>query len=353
VDGPQEFVKGEGLVGTVWALGKTVVVDDYETWERRSPRAVASNIHAAVGVPLYVNDSVFGVIGMIRQTPGHVFTREEVQLLERFANLASIACDNALLYAATRANEQMLELRVEMRTRELTDALDALAAGNEALRIQAVKAAMAEERSRLARDLHDSVSQAIYGIVLGSRTLQQLTAAGAPADEQQDQVVEYILNLAGAALVEIRALIFELRPESLQQEGVLAAIRKQCDVLERRYGLKINQHFMTYEPEIPLEMKEMIYRIAIEATHNVVKHANAKTIWVRLEPAADCLRLQIIDDGMGFNTDQVLPGRLGLKTMQERAAKFNGRLTLVSAPGAGTEVCLELPLPALHPALSS
>jgi signal transduction histidine kinase len=343
---PYEFDQGEGLVGTVWKLGRTVVVDDYAEWEGRSPHAVTSNIHAAVGVPLFVDGAVFGIIGMVRQTPGHVFGQHEVALLERFANLASIACDNAQLYATVRANEQALEERVQQRTRELTAAL----AENDVLRAQAVKTAMAEERSRLARDLHDSVSQAIYGIVLGTRTLQQLLVASKPADEQLNQVVEYIISLADAALTEMRALIFELRPESLQQEGVLAAIRKQCDVMQVRYGLQIDQQLGDEEPAIPIEVKEAIYRIIIEATHNVVKHANARRISVRLFVQEGNLTLQIIDDGIGFEMSGVQPGRLGLKTMQERAAKLGGTTTLKSARGEGTEVRVEIPLPAPAPA---
>lgn len=118
-----EFSKGEGLVGTVWESGKTVVVEDYQTWERGSPFAVARNIRAAIGVPLIVGGKVFGVIGMVRMKPGQIFTLQEVTLLERFAGLASIACDNAQLYETVRASEQALEARVEARTRELTVAL--------------------------------------------------------------------------------------------------------------------------------------------------------------------------------------------------------------------------------------
>ena len=346
VDQPHEFTRGEGLVGTVWDVGRTVVVDDYEKWERRSRNAVAENLHAVVGVPLVVNGSVFGVIGMARQTPGHLFTRQEVDLLERFASLASLACDNAQLYEAVLANEQALEARVESRSRELTAALKE----NEALRMKEVQVATAEERSRLARDLHDSVSQAIYGIVLGGRTMQHLLVDGKGVDTRAISVLDYIINLAGAALTEMRALIFELRPESLQMEGVLAAIRKQCEVLHVRYGLKIDLQMCEEEPDVPIELKEAIYRIMLEATHNVVKHAGATQITIRFQHVDDHFHLQIIDNGNGFDSDAVAPGRLGLQTMQERASKFNGQLQLVTAPGRGTEVCVDFSLATASPA---
>lgn len=343
---PSEFTKGEGLVGAVWERGDTVVVDDYALWEHRSSKAVSDKIHAAVGVPLEVGGNTFGVICMVHQTPGRIFTRDEVNLLTRFANLASIACDNALLYETVRANEQALEARVQTRTRELTAALEE----NDVLRAQAIKTAMAEERSRLARDLHDSVSQAIYGIVLGSRTLEQMTQSRSPADEQLQKVVNYILSLADAALTEMRALIFELRPESLQQEGVLAAIRKQCDVLHVRYGLKIDLQICDREPAIPIEVKEAFYRICIEATHNVVKHAGATHISVRFYPAGTHYQLTIIDDGAGFDADTVAPGKLGLKTMCERAEKYGGSVMLKTSHGKGTEICVDIPVMADEPA---
>lgn len=335
----RDFAKGEGLVGLVWERGDTVVVEDYAQWEHRSPRAISDQIHAAAGVPLKAGGTIYGVICMAHRMPDRTFTRDEISLLERFAHLTSIACDNALLYETVRANEQALEARVQERTHELTAAL----AENDILRAKAVKAAMAEERSRLARDLHDSVSQAIYGIVLGARTLEQMTSTRAPADAQVQKVVDYILSLADAALTEMRALIFELRPESLQQEGVLAALRKQCDVLRVRYGLKIDLQTCDDEPAIPIEIKEAFYRIAIEATHNVVKHAGATQLTVRFQPAGACYQLQIVDDGIGFNMSEVVPGTLGLKTMRERAEQFGGSVTMLSALGKGTEVCIEIP----------
>ncbi len=341
VDDAREHAWGEGLVGTVWERGNTVVVQDYAQWERRSSKAVSTSIHAAVGVPLKASGNIYGVICVVHRQPGRIFAQDEINLLERFAHLASIACDNALLYETVRANELALETRVHERTRALTVAL----AENDALRAQAVKAAMAEERNRLARDLHDSVSQAIYGIVLGSRTLEQLILPQphTPANEQIRKVAEYILSLADAALTEMRALIFELRPESLEQEGVLTAIRKRCDVLQVRYGLEIDLHLCDREPAMSIETKEAFYRIAIEALHNVVKHAGATRIEVYFLQEDARYRLKIIDDGAGFDMHAVALGKLGLKTMRERAEKLDGSIDVHSTRGKGTEVNVVIP----------
>ncbi|HEY6674899.1 MAG TPA: PAS domain S-box protein, partial [Rubrobacteraceae bacterium] len=142
------------------------------------------------------------------------------------------------------------------------------------------KAAL-EERQRLARELHDSVSQALYGIALGARTARKLV-------DQNPQLVadplDYVLSLADAGLAEMRALIFELRPESLETEGLAAALEKQAAALRARHEIEVTTSLCD-EPQAPLETKEAVYRIAQEAMHNTVKHARASK--VELEMACD------------------------------------------------------------------
>jgi signal transduction histidine kinase len=269
--------------------------------------------------------------------PDRPFSETQVNTLERFAQLASVAYDNSQLYEQLRANEHKLEQRVRERTRALTRALEE----NEKLRAQSIQAAAAAERSRLARELHDSVSQAIYGIALGARTMQQL-ALSQPG--RMSEPLNYIVTLADAALAEIRALIFELRPESLEKEGILVALKKQTDALRVRYGLNITVDLCEREPEATLDVKEALYRIALEAMHNTVKHANASQIVLLVEdqPALDTVHLSLTDNGIGFDPDAVGAGHLGLKTMQERVAALNGQFECESAIGAGTTIVVTL-----------
>lgn len=335
VDSPREFVKGEGLSGMVWQTGQSIVIDNYDRWPHRSKQVPEGLFYACIGVPLKSGGLSVGVIGMVRVTPGRPFTATEVNTLERFAQLASVAYDNSQLYEQLRANEQKLELRVRERTSELTRALEE----NEKLRASSIQAAAAAERSRLARELHDSVSQAIYGIALGARTMQQLSVQN-PEDHlnRMSEPLTYIVSLADAALAEIRALIFELRPESLEKEGVLAAIKKQTDALRARYGLQIEAALCDREPEATLDVKEALYRIALEAMHNTVKHAHAQKIFVALSelPDQDALVLRLTDDGVGFDLRNVGAGQMGLKNMEDRVMALGGRFELRSAVGAGT-----------------
>jgi signal transduction histidine kinase len=202
-----------------------------------------------------------------------------------------------------------------------------------------VKAAL-EERQRLARELHDSVSQALYGIVLGASTARSLLDAD---PQKAAEPLDYALSLAEAGMVEMRALIFELRPESLATEGLVAALEKQAASLRARYGLDVRAE-LPAEPEAPLETKEALYRIAQEALHNVVKHAQARTVTLCLTRDGDDLVLEVADDGQGFEAGREFPGHIGQHSMRERAAQVGGDVELASAPGQGTRVTARVPI---------
>ncbi|MCI0396762.1 MAG: sensor histidine kinase [Chloroflexi bacterium] len=210
----------------------------------------------------------------------------------------------------------------------------AIAIENARLYEQAQQLAALQERQKLARELHDSVSQALYGIARGARTARvQLDRDPSRAAEPLD----YVLSLAEAGLAEMRALIFELRPESLAAEGLVAALEKQAASLRARHHLKVQTTFGP-EPETTLEVKQTLYRIAQEATHNIVKHARAGRVTLRLQQSGEEIILEIGDDGVGFDTGGAFPGHLGLRSMRERAERCGGALVVDSAPGQGTRV---------------
>lgn len=203
-----------------------------------------------------------------------------------------------------------------------------------------LKVATLEERQRLARELHDSVSQTLYGIALGARTARtQLERDPAKVAEPLD----YVLSLAEAGLAEMRALIFELRPESLQNEGLLGALTKVSDAVRTRHKLDIVTSFCS-EPDISLDAKEMLYRITQEAIYNVIKHASATRIEITLMMKDGKLILEVRDNGKGFDPQGSFPGHLGLQSMRERVANCNGELLIISQPGQGTTVKVELAL---------
>jgi PAS domain S-box-containing protein len=212
---------------------------------------------------------------------------------------------------------------------------------NSRLYQKASAAAALEERQRLARELHDSVSQALYGIALGARTARRRIGDDGPANVIEP--LDYVLSLAEAGLTEMRALIFELRPESIATEGLVAAIGRQVASTQARYGIEVVADLCD-EPEVSLDVKEALYRIAQESMHNTVKHARATELKVRLCQDAEGLELQVADNGQGFDASRDFPGHLGLRSMRERARNMGGSLEVDSGPGLGARVTIRVPL---------
>jgi signal transduction histidine kinase len=141
----------------------------------------------------------------------------------------------------------------------------------------------------------------------------------------------------------MRSLIFELRPESLEREGIVLALNRQAKALRARHSIKVDV-VACPEPDVPLDLKEAIYRIAQEALHNVVKHARATTVTLQLAATERDLTLTIHDDGAGFDTSGSFPGHLGLRSMRERATRLHGSLDIQSAPTSGTTVTTRIPV---------
>jgi signal transduction histidine kinase len=150
--------------------------------------------------------------------------------------------------------------------------------------------------------------------------------------------------LSEASLAEMRALLFELRPDSLASEGLVAALGKQVTALRTRYKLVVEAQ-LGEEPPLFLEGKQALYRIAQEALHNIVKHAHARTVTLRLIRQEGELLLEIGDDGKGFDPTGSFPGHFGLLSMQERAAGLGGTCSIESAAAQGTRLRLRIPIP--------
>lgn len=257
--------------------------------------------HTWLGVPLIVEERQIGLLSIMHRQPG-AYATGQIDLVLAIANQAAIAIENAGLYE------------------------------------QARRLAVLEERQRLARELHDSVSQALYGIGLGARTARaQLDRDPAAAAKP----LEYVLSLADAGLAEMRALIFELRPDSLEQEGLISALSRQAAAVQARYGLEVHTEFCE-EPELPFEVKESLYRIAQESLNNAVKHAQASRVEISFDNCEGAILLEVQDNGLGFDPQAPYPGHMGLQSMRERAARLDGTLEIESGPGQGTLVRLQL-----------
>jgi signal transduction histidine kinase len=258
------------------------------------------DMRSFLGVPIVSPEGVIGAFYLTDRSDGGDFGDEEQGLIELLAAHAAIAIGNARLY------EQSRELSI------------------------------VTERNRLALDLHDAVSQKLFGLVLGAETAATLLERDPAA--ARDQVAK-LRTLAQEAHEELRSLVFQLRPPDLERDGLCGALRKHVELVRRLEQREIELDLADALPRNPARDGEVL-RIAQEALQNALRHAQAGHIAVRLQGDGESLRLEVADDGLGFDPDD--PGlraqRLGLTSMEERARRAGGRLEITSASGLGTTV---------------
>jgi signal transduction histidine kinase len=208
----------------------------------------------------------------------------------------------------------------------------------------ALRASQAVERNRLARELHDSVSQALFSMTMHASTAQlALAKVGLAETTPAARAVARLRTLTAGALAEMRALIFELRPGALAEEGLVSALRRQAAAISAREEAQITVDAPDSRLNLAPATEEHIYRLVLEAWHNTVKHAGAAAITTTITADAAAVAVQVNDNGRGFDPASVPPGHLGLQTMRERAAAIGATFHLASAPGNGTTITFQVP----------
>jgi signal transduction histidine kinase len=213
----------------------------------------------------------------------------------------------------------------------------AVAVENSRLLAASERQAALEERHRLARELHDSVSQLLFSLSLRARALE-LTADSTRLAED----VHEIVTLSADALVEMRSLIFQLRPAALHDEGLVSAVRKHAAALAARSDIVIDLELPSEDLLLSEREEEQLFRVAQEALHNVAKHVPGAAVRLTIRIDGADLILEVHDDGRGFDPDRCEPGHYGLETMAERMHDLGGRL-VVSSRSDGTTVRAVLP----------
>jgi signal transduction histidine kinase len=266
------------------------------------------NVRSLTALPLTVHDKRLGAMSLyFPEAQERDFRPDELRLFQSFANILALAVHNSQLVQ------------------------------------QGSKLATVEERARLARELHDSVTQSLFSLNL---TLRAARRSLASSPNKADKLFDDVQDLAQGALAEMRALIFELRPQALVNEGLVSALQKHAEAVRARSGLKVNLQIIG-DRRLPIESEEALYQIAREALHNVVKHAHARQAWVDLDLEGSDVRMAIRDDGRGFDTASLTRdggSHIGTSTMRERSEAIGAELELKSYPGGGTEVFVRLPI---------
>ena len=265
--------------------------------------ATHPDMRSFLGVPIVEPPHVIGAFYLTEKLDAPDFGDEDEELIELLAAHAAIAIANA---------------RLHEQTRELS---------------------IVAERNRLALDLHDAVSQKLFGLVLSAEAAGTLLERDPEA--ARDQVAK-LQVLAQDAHEELRALVFELRPPELERDGLAGAIRKHVELLRRLGGHEL-ELVVDGEPAPDTARDREVLRIAQEALQNAVRHARASRIEVRLGGNEGRLLLEVEDDGVGFDPDarDARSRRLGLTSMEERAERLGGTLEITTRTGQGTTVRLE------------
>ena len=202
---------------------------------------------------------------------------------------------------------------------------------------QAVEDAVAAERNRLARELHDAVTQTLFAASLIAEVLPDLWDMD---EAEARKSTEELRQLTRGALAEMRTLLFELRPAALNQARLPDLLRQMCEAVMGRKRLPIRLNVQG-ECEIPCEVKVEMYRIAQESLNNVVKYSRATGVEIDVRLEANGVHMEIRDNGIGFDLASVKPTSLGLRIMRERAEAINAGLEVTSQPGQGTTVSLD------------
>jgi signal transduction histidine kinase len=266
---------------------------------------ILGNTRTILSVPMKTRRRSVGVLSVYNKEGEGGFTDRDAELATFFANQAAAAIENARLYEQTR------------------------------------QYAVVEERNRLARELHDSVTQSLFSVSLLSEAALSLLDRDPPKARER---LERANELAQGGLAEMRALIFQLRPVTLQEEGLLSALKKHLAAVQSRHGRLVELRVTGPQRRLAAGVEDAAFGIVQESLNNVLKHASAEHVQVEVDFKTDLLRVCTTDDGVGFEPSVPRPHpTLGMSTMRERAESVGGRLRVESSPGHGTRVTAELP----------
>jgi two-component system, NarL family, sensor histidine kinase LiaS len=202
------------------------------------------------------------------------------------------------------------------------------------------KRAVLDERARIGRELHDSVTQTLYAITLAATRARRLLAQS--DDSEVQRRIDEVVQLATAGQREVRALLTNIRSDQLTSEGLRGGLAHLAADVRARHGLDIRLS-VADEPHLAAPTHDALLLISREALHNVVRHASADRVDIVLEADVDQVVLSIADNGRGFDPARFRPGHFGLDSMRERAAAASGTLEVVSAAGNGTHIRVRIP----------
>lgn len=278
--------------------GEPVLVNEIAPQHQNHLGEPFQQLVSILSVPLRGQGGAYGALSVVNKPRG--FVEEDLRIIRPFADQAAVAIENARLHQ------------------------------------QAEKLAVIEERGRLSRELHDSVTQLLYSMGLFAEAgLRKLKERDFKSVEHH---LSHLKEAAEHAHQEMRLLIFELRPPILAEEGLVKALRRRLDSVEKRAGLRASFQ-IDGTADLPPQLEDCLFRIAIEALNNTLKHAHATRVSLKMRQNGERVEFEIRDNGRGFDLKEGNScGGLGLSSMRERAESMGGSLVVRSNPGKGTDI---------------
>lgn len=361
------FLPGQGAAGQAIATGQPVIVNDYPHWPYRLSTldSQPAPYDAMISVPLEQNGTIFGALTVVDRSEHRCFTAEEAQALLLFARFCGVALVKAVEFSTLDHARHGLELRLEQNLQQNAIAQETLR--RQASLLQQVWGAtfqtQEQERKRIAQDLHDSSNQLITGTLYEIQAVQQRIMGQQGFHTHGDmgplygiyQKMERVKTLLRQIETENHRIIYDLYPPILDAEGLIPAIKWLAAYFQDHCQIPCTLVLpQTEPPRLPSRVEMAIYRIVQESLNNVMKHAQAKAVAIRVEFSPAALRLLVEDDGVGFDAavaGSCLPRRsgqencqMGLLGLAERAQSIGGFIAVHSTPGQGTQVSFSLPL---------
>lgn len=283
------------LARDVFELGKPLA---HENLTESAAYAAFDGVNSYVGIPILTRGNVRGVFSLFSKEKG-IFGNHEIALLSSIADHLGIGIENSFLLEKSHENVAL------------------------------------EERNRLARNLHDSVSQLLYSLTLMAGSTKKMLEHNEDLEDIKTSVTRFG-DTAHQALKEMRLLLYELRPAVLESEGLVNAIQHRIETVEERLGLKVDLNDKSL-PDLPNNVEDTLYHIALEALNNIVKHSDSTTATIKLTEKKGQIVMEISDNGIGFDITETHKG-LGLRNMRERGQMLGGKVDINSTPGEGTYI---------------
>lgn len=303
-------IGAQSLNGKAALLNQAVLANDVKQDPSYQVDPCYPNTQAELVVPLRFGSRVIGTLDILATEKG-IFSPDDVLVAQSLGDQIAIAIENARLYN---------------RSREL---------------------AVLEERNRMARELHDSMNQSLYSVILFTGAARN--EAGQLGAASILNHLERAENMAKQALKEMRLLVYELRPLELEEKGFLGALQQRLDTVEGRAGIDV-ELVLNQNAPMPPVLEENLFRIVQEALNNIVKHSNATRVTIQIDVDKKWCKLRVVDNGIGFDPSSAqYQHGMGLVNMRERALELGGELQICSAPQEGTCIELAIDTSKFHP----